>query len=79
MNAPATSLKSRSGQSRAVAYEKNGYTLYAREQPLRKGKTETVFFFSKREPIVGNPLEEIPDGYVVSIHGRTGVPYLKKK
>lgn len=79
MNGSATTLKSRAGQSRPVAYEKNGYTLYSREQPLRKGKTETIFFFSKREPIVGDPLEETPDGYVVAIHGRTGVPYLKKK
>lgn len=62
-----------------MAYEKNGYTLYSREQPLRKGKSETIYFFSKREPIVGESLEEIPDGYVVSIHGRSGVPYLKKK
>lgn len=79
MNGAATTLKRTGGQSRPVAYEKNGYTLYSREQPLRKGKTETIYFFSKREPIAGEPLGEIPDGYVVSIHGRTGVPYLKKK
>lgn len=79
MNGFATTLKTRVRQSWYVAYEKNGYTLYSREQPLRKGKTETIYFFSKREPIVGDSLEEIPDGYAVSIHGRTGVPFLKKK
>jgi hypothetical protein len=62
-----------------VVYEKNGYTLFAREQPLkRKGKTQTVYFFSKREPVVGVPVD-VPDGYTVAIQAKTGVPYLKKR
>lgn len=61
-----------------VAYEKSGYVLYAREQPLRKGRTQTIFFFSKRVPVVGKP-SELPDGYLVAVDHRTGVPYLKKK
>jgi hypothetical protein len=61
-----------------VAYEKEGYTLYAREQPLRRGKAQTIYFFSKREPIVGTAIN-LPDGYLVAVNHRTGVPYLKKK
>lgn len=61
-----------------MAYEKDGYTLYAHNQPLRGGKTQTVYFFSKREPIVGEAIE-VPAGYIVVVNHATGVPYLKKK
>lgn len=62
-----------------VAFEKNGYTLYARQQPTRGNQEQTIYFFSKRRPVVGRPLDEIPEGYIVSVDRKSGVPYLNKR
>jgi hypothetical protein len=61
-----------------VAFERSGYTLYAREQRARGEKFQTIYFFSKRKPIVGTSVD-LPDGYVVAIDRKTGIPYLRKK
>lgn len=61
-----------------VVFERDGYTLYAREQKTRGEKALTVYFFSKRQPIVGRAVD-VPEGYVVAVDGKSGVPYLKKK
>lgn len=60
-----------------MAYEHDGYTLYAREVTLRGGRTQTIYFFSKRVPKSGHP-SDVPAGYVVAVNARTGLPYLKK-
>lgn len=61
-----------------MGFEKNGYTLYARTQIARGKHKTTVFFFSKRKPVVGEPVE-VPEGYIVAIDRQSGVPYLDKK
>lgn len=59
------------------SFERNGYTLYARDQKVRGEKILTVFFFSKRVPVVGRPIS-VPEGYVVQVEKKTGIPFLKK-
>ena len=61
-----------------MVFERNGYTLYAREQKVRGEKVQTVYFFSKRKPVVGGVVD-VPDGYLVVTEKKTGIPYLKKK
>lgn len=59
-------------------FERDGYTLYARQQRLRGEKFQTIYFFSKRRPVVGDPVD-VPDGYVVAVDRKSGVPYLRKR
>ncbi len=61
-----------------MVFERNGYTLYARDQRLRGDKFLTVYFFSKRKPVVGKAVE-VPEGYLVLVDKKSGVPYLQKK
>lgn len=61
-----------------MVFEKNGYTLYARTQVARAKHKTTVYFFSKRRPVVGSPVD-VPEGYVVTVNRRGGVPFLDKK
>ena len=61
-----------------MVFEKNGYTLYARTQVTRSKHKTTVYFFSKRKPIVGDPVD-VPEGYIVAVDRRSGVPFLDKK
>jgi hypothetical protein len=61
-----------------VVFERNGYTLYAREQRVRGERYQTIYFFSKRRPVVGTTVD-VPEGYVVAVEKKTGIPYLKKK
>lgn len=61
-----------------MVFERNGYTLYAREQKTRGDRGLTVYFFSKRKPVVGSAVN-VPPGYLVEVEGKTGIPYLKKK
>jgi len=64
----------------AFTYESKGknYTLFTRAVKLKGGKTQTIYFFSARKPKSGNPTEK-PDGYIVKVNNRTGLPFLKKK
>lgn len=62
-----------------MVFEKNGYTLYARQQPVRGNREQTIYFFSKRKPVVGVAVEDVPEGYTVSIDRKSGVPYLNKR
>jgi len=61
-----------------MAFEYKGWTLYCREVKLRSGKTQTIYFFSKRTPKSGTPCDK-PPGYTVGENKRTGLPYLKKE
>ncbi len=61
-----------------MAFEHNGYTLHAREIALKGGHKQVIYFFSKRNPKSGMPVE-MPEGYSVAVNKRTGLPYLKKE
>jgi len=63
-----------------MAYTHDGWTLYKRDVTLKGGRTQTIYFFSKRKPKNGTPCE-LPKGYKVSHiggHKRSGLPYQKK-
>ncbi|MGB0653680.1 MAG: hypothetical protein ACPGQL_10830 [Thermoplasmatota archaeon] len=60
-----------------MAYEQDGYTLHAREVELKGGHKQVIYFFSRRSPKSGYPVEK-PDGYDVVVNKRTGLPYLRK-
>jgi hypothetical protein len=45
---------------------------------LKGGRTQTIYFFSKRTPKSGKPCEK-PANMTVGVNKRTGLPYLKKK
>jgi hypothetical protein len=61
-----------------VGFEKNGYSLYARRQEVRGRRFQTIYFFSKRKPIVGEPVD-LPEGYMVALSRKSGVPFLSKQ
>lgn len=53
------------------------YTLYSKLVQLKNGKTQLIYFFSKRKPKSGAPAI-FPDGFEVQVSERSGLPYLKK-
>jgi signal transduction histidine kinase len=53
------------------------YTLYKRDVLLKSGKRVVIYFFSKRTPRSGVP-SLLPDGFIVEVNPRSGMPYLKK-
>ncbi len=59
-------------------YTHGEYTLYTRDVTLRSGRTQTIYFFSKKKPERGIPCDK-PNDFIVDINKRTGMPYLKKK
>lgn len=61
-----------------MAYTQDGYTLHRRKVILRGGHEQIIYFFSKRKPYVGEPLDKIPEGYDVAVNKRSGLPYLRK-
>ncbi len=62
----------------SVVSKKSGktYYLHSRLQELRGGRKVTLYFFSGT--IGEGALDALPEGYVVSENGRTGLPLLKK-
>ena len=60
-----------------MAYEFEGWTLYARTVKARSGRRKVEYFFSLRKPKTGGKVD-LPPGYEVAINRRTGLPYLKK-
>lgn len=54
------------------------YTLYSKLVLLKNGKNQLIYFFSKRKPKSGTPTT-LPDGYLVEVSKRSGLPYLKKE
>ncbi len=60
------------------AYTYGEYTLHSKEVNLKGGRTQTIYFFSKRTPKSGSPCDK-PDNMVVGVNKRTGMPYLMKK
>ena len=61
-----------------MAYEQDGYTLHSMDVNLRGGRLQTIYFFSKGKPKNGAPCD-MPDGKVVGVNKKTGLPYLKNK
>ena len=61
-----------------MAYKKDGYTLYTIERKLKSGKKMNLYFFSKKKPKRGKPID-LPAGYKVIKNKRTGLPMVKKK
>jgi len=64
-----------------MVYKYQDWTLYCNDFHLREGnkksnKTTRSYFFSKRNPKKGTPCD-MPEGYVVEINKKTGMPYLK--
>lgn len=60
-----------------MAYKHGDYTLYSKEVNLKGGRTQTIYYFAKGKPKSGSPSEK-PEGMVVGINKRTGLPFLKK-
>ena len=61
-----------------MPYTYQGWTLYSRAVKLKKGPTVTIYFFSKRKPKSGKPMDEMPKGRKVGVNKRTGLPFLRK-
>ncbi|HET6399357.1 MAG TPA: hypothetical protein VFH47_07365 [Candidatus Thermoplasmatota archaeon] len=61
-----------------MAYQHGEYTLHAREVALKGGAKQVIYFFSRRTPKSGVPVE-LPPGYDVVVNKRTGLPYLRKR
>jgi len=59
-------------------YRHGEYTLYTMDVKLRSGKTQTIYFFSKKIPEHGIPCD-VPNDYTVGTNSKTGMPFLKKK
>ena len=59
-----------------MVFEYDGWALYCRDVVM-KGVEQTIYFFSKRTPITGEPCE-LPSGYSVFVNKRTWLPYLKE-
>ncbi len=65
-------------KSDEAIYRYNDYTLYKKELATTDGKKTTIHFFSKEKPDDGIPTD-LPEGYIVDINKKTGLPYLKKQ
>ncbi len=59
------------------AFQYEDFTLYTRIVELSDGKEQRIYFFSKDTPQQGDPAA-LPDGYVVDVNERTGLPYLRR-
>ena len=61
-----------------MVYKYNEYTLYCKDVKLKHcDRLQTIYFFSKRQPKSGDPCD-LPQGYIVELNKRTGLPLLKK-
>jgi Zn finger protein HypA/HybF involved in hydrogenase expression len=58
-------------------YTHGEYTLHTKEVLLRGNRTQRIYFFSKKIKEDAEPVP-LPDGFVVRVNERTGLPYLKK-
>jgi hypothetical protein len=59
-------------------YQYGLYTLYSKHVHLKNGKSQQIYFFSKRKPRSGVP-SIFPEGFFVEVSTRSGLPYLKKE
>ena len=63
---------------KSMVYIHEQWTLYTRIVHLKGGRSQEIYFFSKRTPPSGTPCD-MPDGYTVGVNKRTGFLYLKRK
>lgn len=61
-----------------MPYTYQGWTLYSRDVKLKKGPKVTIYFFSKRKPKSGKPMDEMPKNRKIGVNKRTGLPFLRK-
>jgi hypothetical protein len=62
----------------SIGYRYGDYTLYSKIVKLKNGKLQVIYFFSKKKPKAGTPVN-MPYGYKIDINKRTGLPFLKRK
>ena len=55
-----------------MTYTHEGWTLYCKDVKLKGGKTQTIYYFSKRTPKSGKPCDK-PDNMIVGANKRTGL------
>ncbi len=58
--------------------EERGQTCRTRTRDVKKGPKVTIYFFSKRKPKSGKPMDEMPKNRKVGVNKRTGLPFLRK-
>lgn len=66
------------GTRSKMPYTYQGWTLYSRDVKLKKGPKVTIYFFSKRKPKSGKPMDEMPKNRKIGVNKRTGLPFLRK-
>ena len=54
------------------------YVLYQKKIKIDKDVERKIHFFSKVEPDDGVSVK-LPEGYIVKVNKKTGVPYLRRK
>ena len=61
-------------------YELGAYKLYVKYIELKgnKEKKYPMYFFSKKIPKSGERCE-LPEGYIVKVNEKTGLPFLKRE
>ena len=74
---PATII-SRAILSPSVPFVYKGWSLYKREVKLKRGPRVTIYFFSKKKPRLGEPID-LPKGLAVAENKRTGLPFLRRQ
>ncbi|MEK6852201.1 MAG: hypothetical protein AABY30_06670 [Candidatus Thermoplasmatota archaeon] len=62
-----------------MPFQHQGWTLYSRDVKLKRGPKVTIYFFSKKKPKSGKPMDAMPAGKKVIVNKRTGLPFLKGK
>ncbi len=59
-----------------MAFMHKGWNLYTRSVTLNGGREQQIFFFSKKTPASGRPVDAMPSGYRVM--DTPNFPVLKK-
>lgn len=64
-----------------MAYTHDGYTLFTKEiewGPKSNKSKRNIYFFSKKLPKSGTPVDELPEGMKVKVNLKTGLPVLAR-
>lgn len=60
-----------------MAYTHDGYVLYTKKIKWGpKGSERQIYYFCKKTPKSGTPVDELPEGMKVIVNKRTGLPVL---
>ena len=60
-----------------MTYKFENWSLYKADVKLNGGRRETLYFFSRWRPKKGDPCD-LPEGCLVRINERTGLPYINE-